>query len=102
LAGIPLSSGFIGKFAVFKAAGQGGAIPLVIVGVITSGIAAYFYVRVIVMMFFTDPPDDAPEVVPPSAISVAVVGLTLLITIALGVFPEPLLNLAESAARFTS
>jgi NADH-quinone oxidoreductase subunit N len=100
LAGIPLSSGFIGKFAVFKAAGQSGAIPLVIVGVITSGIAAYFYVRVIVMMFFTDPPDDAPEVVPPSAISVAVVGLTLLITIALGVFPEPLLDLTESAARF--
>jgi NADH-quinone oxidoreductase subunit N len=101
LAGIPLSSGFIGKFAVFKAAGQSGAIPLVIVGVITSGIAAYFYVRVIVMMFFSDPPDDAPEVVPPSAISVAVIGLTLLITFALGVFPQPLLDLAETAARFT-
>lgn len=101
LAGIPLSSGFIGKFAVFKAAGQSGAIPLVIVGVITSGIAAYFYVRVIVMMFFTDPPDDAPEVMPPSAISVAVIGLTLLITFALGVFPQPLLDLADTAARFT-
>ena len=100
LAGIPLSSGFVGKFAVFKAAGQAGAIPLVIVGVITSGIAAYFYVRVIVMMFFSDPPDDAPEVMPPSAISVAVIGLTLLITFALGVFPQPLLDLAESAARF--
>jgi len=100
LAGIPLSSGFVSKFAVFKAAGQSGAIPLVIVGVITSGIAAYFYVRVIVMMFFSDPPDDAPEVMPPSAISVAVVGLTLLITFALGVFPQPLLDLAESAARF--
>ena len=99
-AGIPLSSGFIGKFAVFKAAGQGGAIPLVIVGVIASGIAAYFYVRVIVMMFFTDPPDDAPEVVPPSALSVAVIGVTLLITFALGVFPQPLLDLADAAARF--
>jgi NADH-quinone oxidoreductase subunit N len=51
-------------------------------------------------MFFTDPPDDAPEVMPPSAISVAVIGLTLLITFALGVFPQPLLDLAESAARF--
>jgi NADH-quinone oxidoreductase subunit N len=58
-------------------------------------------VRVIVMMFFSDPPDDAPEVVPPSAISVAVIGLTLLITFALGVFPQPLLDLAETAARFT-
>ncbi len=59
-AGIPLTSGFVSKFAVFKAAGQGGAIPLVVVGVIASAIAAYFYVRVIVLMFFTDPPQDAP------------------------------------------
>ena len=65
-AGIPLTSGFVAKFAVFKAAGEGGAIPLVIVGVIASAIAAYFYVRVIVLMFFTDPPADAPEVVRPS------------------------------------
>ena len=60
-AGIPLTSGFVSKFAVFKAAGEGGAIPLVIVGVIASAVAAYFYVRVIVLMFFTDPPDDAPD-----------------------------------------
>ena len=59
-AGIPLTSGFVSKFAVFKAAGEGGAIPLVIVGVIASAVAAYFYVRVIVLMFFTEPPDDAP------------------------------------------
>lgn len=58
-AGIPLTSGFVSKFAVFKAAGEGGAIPLVVVGVIASAIAAYFYVRVIVLMFFTDRPDDA-------------------------------------------
>ena len=59
-AGIPLTSGFVSKFAVFKAAGEGGAVPLVIIGVIASAVAAYFYVRVIVLMFFTDPPDDAP------------------------------------------
>ena len=53
-AGIPLTSGFTGKFAVFQAAIAGGAIPLVIVGVIASAIAAFFYVRVIVLMFFSD------------------------------------------------
>ena len=63
-AGIPLTSGFVSKFAVFKAAVEGGAIPLVIVGVIASAMAAYFYVRVIVLMFFADPPADAPVVVP--------------------------------------
>ena len=99
-AGIPLTSGFVSKFAVFKAAGLGGAIPLVIVGVVASGIAAYFYVRVIVMMFFTDPPDDAPEVAPPSVVSVAVITVTALITFGLGAFPQPLLDLSESAARF--
>ena len=54
-AGIPLTSGFIGKFAVFQAAIAGGALPLVIVGVLASAIAAFFYVRVIVLMFFSDP-----------------------------------------------
>jgi NADH-quinone oxidoreductase subunit N len=99
-AGIPLTSGFVSKFAVFKAAGQGGAIPLVVVGVIASAIAAYFYVRVIVLMFFTDPPDDAPEVVTPSSLSVATITLTAAITFALGALPQPLLDLVDHAARF--
>jgi NADH-quinone oxidoreductase subunit N len=99
-AGIPLTSGFVSKFAVFKAAGQGGAIPLVVVGVIASAIAAYFYVRVIVLMFFTDPPEDAPEVVTPSSLSVATITLTAAITFALGALPQPLLDLVDHAARF--
>jgi NADH-quinone oxidoreductase subunit N len=99
-AGIPLTSGFVSKFAVFKAAGQGGAIPLVVVGVIASAIAAYFYVRVIVLMFFTDPPEDAPEVITPSSLSVATITLTAAITFALGALPQPLLDLVDHAARF--
>ena len=99
-AGIPLTSGFIGKFAVFKAAGQGGAIPLVVVGVVASAVAAYFYVRVIVLMFFTDPPEDAAEVVPPGALSVAAITITAAITFALGALPQPLLDIAKSAAGF--
>ncbi len=99
-AGIPLTSGFVSKFAVFKAAGEGGAIPLVIVGVIASAIAAYFYVRVIVLMFFTDPPDDAPDVVVPSILSTAVVTVTAAVTFALGALPQPLLDLANTADQF--
>jgi NADH-quinone oxidoreductase subunit N len=99
-AGIPLTSGFVSKFAVFKAAGEGGAIPLVIVGVVASAIAAYFYVRVIVLMFFTDPPDDPPVVVVPSVLSTAVVTITAAITFALGALPQPLLDLANTADQF--
>jgi NADH-quinone oxidoreductase subunit N len=99
-AGIPLTSGFVSKFAVFKAAGEGGAIPLVIVGVIASAIAAYFYVRVIVLMFFTEPPDDPPVVVVPSVLSTAVVTITAAITFALGALPQPLLDLANTADQF--
>lgn len=99
-AGIPLTSGFVSKFAVFKAAGEGGAIPLVIVGVIASAVAAYFYVRVIVLMFFTEPPDDAPEVVVPSWLSTAAVTVTAAVTLALGALPQPLLDLANNADTF--
>jgi NADH-quinone oxidoreductase subunit N len=99
-AGIPLTSGFVSKFAVFKAAGEGGAIPLVIVGVIASAIAAYFYVRVIVLMFFTEPPEDAPTVVVPSVLSITVVTVTAAVTFALGALPQPLLDLANNADQF--
>jgi NADH-quinone oxidoreductase subunit N len=99
-AGIPLTSGFVSKFAVFKAAGEGGAIPLVIVGVLASAVAAFFYVRVIVLMFFTEPPEDAPKVVVPSVLSTAVVTVTAAITFALGALPQPLLDLANTANQF--
>lgn len=59
LAGIPLTSGFIAKFAVFSAAIDGGAVWLVVIGVLASAIAASFYVRVIVVMFFRETPAGA-------------------------------------------
>lgn len=100
-AGIPLTSGFVSKFAVFEAAASGGATPLVIVGVISSAIAAFFYVRVIVLMFFTDPPTEPPTLVYPT-LTTTVIAVTAAATLVLGIFPQPLLDLAEKAAVFTS
>jgi NADH-quinone oxidoreductase subunit N len=97
-AGIPLTSGFTGKFAVFQAAVAGGAVPLVIVGVVSSAIAAFFYVRVIVLMFFSDPAPEGPAVVTPSAFTSVAVGLGVAVTLILGVVPQPVLNLANHAA----
>ncbi|WP_442800078.1 NADH-quinone oxidoreductase subunit NuoN [Nocardia sp. NBC_01730] len=98
-AGLPLTSGFVSKFAVFEAAATGGATPLVIVGVICSAIAAFFYIRVIVLMFFTDPPADAPLITTP-ALTTTIVAVAAAATLVLGVFPQPLLDLAGRAATF--
>ncbi len=97
-AGIPLTSGFTGKFAVFQAAIAGGAMPLVIVGVLSSAIAAFFYVRIIVLMFFSDPVPDGPEVVVPNLFTGTAVGVGTLATIVLGIVPGPVLSLASHAA----
>ncbi len=99
-AGIPLTSGFISKFAVFKGAAQGGAVPLVVIGVISSGVAAYFYVRVIVSMFFTEPTDDTPHVMAPGVLSKAAIAVCAVVTVLLGILPQPVLDLAERAAQF--
>ncbi|OSC43186.1 NADH-quinone oxidoreductase subunit NuoN [Mycobacterium decipiens] len=98
-AGIPLTSGFVSKFAVFKAAASGGAVPLVVIGVISSGVAAYFYVRVIVLMFFTEESDDTPQVVAPGVLSKAAIAVCAAVTVLLGIVPQPLLELAEDAAQ---
>ncbi len=100
LAGIPLTSGFVGKFAVFAAAAAGGAIALVVVGVLASAVAAYFYIRVIVLMFFTDSPADAPEFRPPSGVTVIAVAVPLAVTLVLGIFPQPVLDLVDAATTF--
>lgn len=98
-AGIPLTSGFVAKFAVFGAAAGADAATLVIVGVLCSAVAAFFYVRVIVMMFFTDPPAAAPTVVTPAP-TVIVLAAGTAATLLLGLYPQPLLDLAERAAVF--
>ena len=98
-AGIPLTSGFTGKFAVFQAAIAAGETPLVIVGVLSSAVAAFFYVRVIVLMFFSDPIPDGPEVVVPSIFTGTAVGLGVVATLVLGIVPEPVLSLASHAAN---
>jgi proton-translocating NADH-quinone oxidoreductase chain N len=98
-AGIPLTSGFIGKFAVFSAAIASGETALVIVGVLASAIAAFFYVRVIVLMFFSDPVPDGPEVVVPNVFSGVAVAVGVAATLVFGIVPEPLLSLASHAAN---
>jgi NADH-quinone oxidoreductase subunit N len=97
LAGIPLTSGFVGKFAVFVAAYEKGLAPLVVVAVIASAIAGFFYVRVIVLMFFTDASGDEVSVVVPSFATSAAITITAVVTIVLGVVPQPVFDLLSNA-----
>ena len=99
-AGIPLTGGFIGKWSVFSAAWSGGYGALVVVGVLTSAVAAFFYVRVIVLMFFTDPVGDGPTVALPSVLTTVVIAATAAGTLVLGIVPGPVLDLAQHAGTF--
>ena len=100
LAGIPLTSGFIAKLTVFEAAVDGRATPLVVVGVVSSAIAAFFYARVVVLMFFQEPAPDGPEVVVPSGLAAGALGLSLAVTVLLGVLPGQVLQLVGEASLF--
>lgn len=100
LAGIPLTSGFIGKFLVFEAALSADAVILVLVGVLSSVIAAFFYVRVIVFMFFRDPVDDDVTVAVPSAFTTLALAISVAVTVVLGVVPQPVIDLVEQAGVF--
>jgi NADH-quinone oxidoreductase subunit N len=99
-AGIPLTSGFIGKFSIFSAAYESGAKGVVIAGVLSSMIAAFFYIRVIVLMFFTDATEDGTGVEIPSILTRATVVISAVVTVALGVYPAPLLNFITNLATF--
>ncbi|MFF2526448.1 NADH-quinone oxidoreductase subunit NuoN [Streptomyces liangshanensis] len=99
-AGIPLTSGFSGKFAVFRAAAEGGAGALVVVGVISSAIAAFFYIRVIVLMFFSEPKADGPTVAVPSLLTKTTIAVGGVVTVVLGVAPQYFLDLANQAGIF--
>ncbi|XLE08642.1 NADH-quinone oxidoreductase subunit NuoN [Streptomyces sp. Pv4-95] len=99
-AGIPLTSGFAGKFAVFKAAAQSGAGWLVVVGVLSSAIAAFFYIRVIVLMFFSEPKADGPTVAVPSPLTTTAIAIGVAVTLVLGLAPQYFLDLAGQAGVF--
>jgi NADH-quinone oxidoreductase subunit N len=99
-AGIPLTSGFMGKFSIFSAAYQSGSLAILIAGVLSSAAAAFFYIRVIVLMFFKDPVEDGASVVIPSALTTTTIAISATITLVLGVFPAPLINFIASTATF--
>jgi NADH-quinone oxidoreductase subunit N len=98
LIGIPVTGGFLAKFYVFQAAMQSNLTGLVIIGVINSAIAAYYYLRVIVVMYMREPRGDAPVVKLPAGLGLALAACAIA-TIYMGVLPDRILNYALQSAK---
>jgi NADH-quinone oxidoreductase subunit N len=98
LIGIPGFGGFFAKFYVFRAALGANLIGLTVLGLINSAIAAYYYLRVIVVMYMKDPGlDEAPLSYPNFSLQLSL-AITLATTIYLGILPGRVLNYAIASA----
>lgn len=100
LIGIPFTGGFFGKFYVFSAAMKSGAIWLAIIGLLNSGVAAYYYLRVLVKAF-SKPADDLQlERLPaPGFALVLALILTVGATAVMGIIPGRILHAAQAGAQ---
>lgn len=114
-AGIPLTAGFVGKFAAFAAAFAGGAWQLVLIAVLVSAAAAFAYIKVLVLMFFpaadSGPREDdgkqavatrhaVATVVPTTGWTTVTIAVTAFLTVLLGVFPGPVLDALNYITMF--
>jgi NADH-quinone oxidoreductase subunit N len=96
LAGIPGTAGFIAKVGVFSAATRAGHWPLVLIAVLASVVAAFFYIRVMMLMYMQDP--EEPARIEPGPLGRLGVGLPAVLIILFGVFPSLLFTVLRSAA----
>jgi NADH-quinone oxidoreductase subunit N len=98
LIGIPITGGFFAKFYVFSAALQSDLVWLTIIGVINSAIAAYYYLRLIVVMYMREARQEVPVARIPFGLGVAL-ATCIVFTIYLGVLPGRVLNFAIRSAQ---
>ncbi|MBI4284575.1 MAG: NADH-quinone oxidoreductase subunit N [Chloroflexi bacterium] len=97
LIGMPPAAGFIGKFYIFSGAVQHGLLWLVIIAVINSVVSAYYYMRVVKVMWFGEP--ASAEKVPSSAALKLALTLTTLGVLFIGIVPGYLMRLAQAASN---
>jgi NADH-quinone oxidoreductase subunit N len=98
LIGVPLTGGFFGKFYIFKAALDSNLVWLSVIGLLNSAVAAYYYLRIIVVMYFQEPGEAAGSALPVTpGVRLAIVACALG-TMILGIFPSWLLDFAGKSA----
>ena len=104
-AGVPFTSGFVAKLSVVSAAAEARSYWLAVVAMVSAVIAAFAYLRVVVAMYFTEPPSASESAAAGRlrAGPAAVIALAVLVTVAVGLFPDLLDSAArDAAARLTS
>jgi NADH-quinone oxidoreductase subunit N len=97
LIGIPATGGFFAKFYVFAAALKANLVWLTVIGLVNSAIAAYYYLRLIVVMYMRDPREEMPALTIPAPLA-AVLTLTAAATLYLGILPGRVLDFAARSA----
>jgi NADH-quinone oxidoreductase subunit N len=97
LAGIPATAGFVGKLAVFTAGIEAGLTWLVVIGVVSSVVAAFFYLKIAGTMFLEEEVPGVDEPVISTGLSTGV-SVAAALVVYLGIQPQPLLQLADAAA----
>jgi NADH-quinone oxidoreductase subunit N len=95
MAGVPPTVGFYAKFAVLKTIVEVGSIWLAVVAVIFSLVGAFYYLRIVKLMYFDEPLDTAP--IAPRADMQVLLSVNGLAVLAFGIFPQPLMALCASA-----
>ena len=98
LIGVPLTGGFFGKFYIFKAALDSNLVWLTVLGLLNSAVAAYYYLRILVVMYMREPSEAAAELEPLSIGLRAALVIPALGTLFLGIFPAWVLDFAGRSA----
>jgi NADH-quinone oxidoreductase subunit N len=96
MAGIPPTAGFASKYYLLYAAVQSGEVLLVVLAVLCSAIAVYYYLRVLVFMYMREPANDAPATVTP-ALGAFAVAMMVAMTLQIGVLPSKMLAVTKKA-----
>jgi NADH-quinone oxidoreductase subunit N len=98
LIGVPLTAGFFGKFYIFKAALDSHLVWLTVLGLLNSAVAAYYYLRILVVMYMQEPGEATLSVQPMSPGIRMTLWASALGTLILGIFPSLLLNFAQNSS----
>jgi NADH-quinone oxidoreductase subunit N len=98
LIGVPLTGGFFGKFYIFKAALDAHLVWLTILGLLNSAVAAYYYLRILVVMYMREPGKATEELEPLSWGLRAALVIPALGTLLLGIFPSWVLDFAGKSS----